>query len=125
MKITIVITVFLLFITKIISFAQFSDEFQKIIETENCRTLLDSIKYNWKFNKKKNYYQSNLLFKSPDTLVLKQVNLPCIKGIKKDDIQILFGKPHKRGSRTARWPAARNARQAVSGTNGFADGNKG
>lgn len=72
-------------------FGQYSDEFLKITEYETCTTLIDSVKHNWAFNKKKNYYYSQF---TPSELTTKWINFPCIRGIKKEDIKVLFGQPN-------------------------------
>ena len=72
------------------SFGQYSKEFQTIVDYKSCRTLIDTVAKNWVLKENKKYYESNFTLK--DT-VSKEIILPCIRGVKRDDIKILFGAP--------------------------------
>lgn len=72
-------------------FGQFSDEFQKIIEYGTCKSLIDSINKNWSYNSKKECYESSFGITRNGT---KEVQLPCVRGIKSEDVNLLFGNPN-------------------------------
>jgi len=72
-------------------FSQYSEQFQKIISYETCKGLVDTVKENWEYDLVKDYYNSG--FAAPNrgnTYII----LPCIRGVDKNDIEILFGKPN-------------------------------
>lgn len=70
---------------------QYSEEFQKIVQCKSCENLVNLVKTNWKYNSKKDYYESKF---SVDEKGTKEIQLPCIKGINSKDIKVLFGEPN-------------------------------
>jgi hypothetical protein len=79
----------LLFLTTY-SFGQFSSEFMNITKDGICVNLIDTVTKGWIWNKKMNYHISKF---TPTEDGTKELYLPCVHGIKKEDALELFGKP--------------------------------
>jgi hypothetical protein len=73
--------------------AQYSKEFYAITADESCKKLIDSVAKCWQATKDSTYYHSSF---KPTNTNSKYIQLPCITGIKRSDIEILFGKPNSK-----------------------------
>ncbi len=86
-----IIALLLNFLTAtIFSFGQFSPEFLVITKDGICVNLIDTVKNGWTKSKDGTYHISKFTPKEGGT---KELYLPCIRGIKKSDVQELFGRP--------------------------------
>jgi hypothetical protein len=73
--------------------AQYSKEFYSITAYESCKLLIDSVAKCWQATKVGSHYHSCF---TPKNTSSKYIQLPCISGIKRSDIEILFGKPNSK-----------------------------
>lgn len=88
MKRISIISIFL-FLTNF-TFGQYSSEFITITKDGICVSLIDTVRKSWIKNDKMNYHISKF---TPTEDGTKELYLPCVHGIKKEDAFELFGKP--------------------------------